>query len=531
MAECTSSCSFRLPSSAAESPARPVYQPPSVRLTTAERKRRADARLSLPPGTAGFSPNHARFWASLPYSDFLPEFGTYSLSGASLGLDYGSWNKAVASSFDIASLDLDAIAQQEESVTASGSPFGLRLQLLKQEHSDWPFISGCLDLHAWLRVLSEDEDPSAANVYFTLSRGFAVLPPELAQSFPAVATDNYGSSAEHSESVDAEIQRLLSKDFIAPWDQIVSELDLPVGTPPTVILAIGAVMRKGKIRIVIDGSAPHGASVNEAIDPPPTILPNIFMAMAAMSKNGYGWKADFTDAFLHHALHPSSLPLCVIRWRGQLYGYKRLGFGFRSGPSQQQSTTLSVVRALHRRLRAAGVSTAAVPSLNHQYPSISAAPPSSTRLNAALAFLDDVGGFSTTLPVAWFSFSHYLVLCWELSLGIAFKPGKTDAPSQLLHFLGFDCDFVAMEVSLHEQRIRELRKSLQHVASSSSVTVRDLASLIGVLVFCSVVIRIGKVHYRALIDAVTALGPTPQNAHVSSGSGQCRDAGQHQHVE
>ena len=103
--------------------------------------------------------------------------------------------------------------------------------------------------------------------------------------------------------------------------------------------------------------------------------------------------------------------------------------------------------------------------------------------------------------------THYLVLCEELSLGVAFKPGKTDGPTQLLHFLGFDCDFAAMTVSLHEQRIIDLRKTLRRIATSSYVTVHDLASLVGVLVFCSVVIRIGKVHYRALIDAVTALGP------------------------
>eukprot|EP01043_Picozoa_sp_COSAG02_P061267 COSAG02_NODE_8198_length_2665_cov_1.514419_1_plen_387_part_10 len=385
----------------------------------------------------------------------------------------------------------------EDAVVASGSPFGLRLQQLKQEHSDWPFISGCLDLPAWLRVASADDDPAAASVYFTLSRGFAVLPPELAQKFPAVSTDNYGSSAEHEGAVDAEIERLLAKSFIAPWEQIVAEQDLPPDTQPVAILAIGAVLRKGKIRIVVDGSAPRGTSVNDAIDPPPTVLPNIFMAMAAMSTSGFGWKADFTDAFLHHPLHPSSLPLCVVRWRGRLYGYKRLGFGFKSGPSQQQSTTLVVVRALHRRLREAGMSTSGLPSLDHQYPQIHSARSGAHRLNAALAFLDDVGGFSASLPAAWFSFSHYLLLCWELSLGVAFKPGKTDVPTQLLHFLGFDCDFVRMEVSLHADRIHDLRKSLHRVASASSVTVRDLASLVGVLVFCSVVIRIGKVHYRA----------------------------------
>ena len=507
VAECTSSCSFRPPVSTGTLTPRPHYQPPRLRLTSTESRRRAAARDQLPAKDAGFSPEHARLWASLPFRDFLPEFGVHSLSGASLHLNYEAWHEAFSASFTVKSFDLAALEAAEQAVIDSCSPFGLRLQELTLEHADWPFISGCLNIPSWLRVASEDEDPAAANVYFTLSRGFAVLPPELAQSFPPVCTNNYGSSSDHESAVDAEIERLLSKRFIAPWADVLAELGLPPDTEPTAILAIGAVLRKGKIRIVIDGSAPRGFSVNDAIDPPPTVLPNIFMAMAAMTKNGYGWKADFTDAFLHHALHPSSLPLCVVRWRGKLYCYKRLGFGFKSGPSQQQSTTLLVVRALHRRLHAAGMSAASTPGLDHQYPRVSAARPGSHQLNAALAFLDDVGGFNASLPAAWFSFTHYLVLCEELSLGVAFKPGKTDGPTQLLHFLGFDCDFVAMTVSLHEQRIIDLRKTLRRIATSSYVTVRDLASLVGVLVFCSVVIRIGKVHYRALIDAVTALGP------------------------
>eukprot|EP01043_Picozoa_sp_COSAG02_P074253 COSAG02_NODE_14784_length_1236_cov_11.942832_2_plen_96_part_00 len=90
--------------------------------------------------------------------------------------------------------------------------------------------------------------------------------------------------------------------------------------------------------------------MNDAMEPPPTVLPTIVMAMASMTYKGWGWKADVTDAFLQTCLQPSSVPLCVIEWRGQLFAYTRLGFGFRSGPSHQQSLTLSVVRALPKQL-------------------------------------------------------------------------------------------------------------------------------------------------------------------------------------
>ena len=101
------------------------------------------------------------------------------------------------------------------------------------------------------------------------------------------------------------------------------------------------------------------------------------------------WKSDFTDAFLQHVLHPSSVRLCCVEWRGKLYAYRRLGFGFRSGPTFQQSVTICIVRALTRRLRRGGLHTAEPPSVAHKYPHIEAKTSGKHFVNAVLAFLDE----------------------------------------------------------------------------------------------------------------------------------------------
>ena len=85
---------------------------------------------------------------------------------------------------------------------------------------------------------------------------------------------------------------------------------------------------------------------------------------------------------------------------------------------------------------------------DHSYPPISAASPRSHFVNALLAFLDDVGGFCSSLASAWFSFAHYLTLCKDLSMVVSFKEGKTDEPRHLLHYLGFD-----LRPGLRRQRI------------------------------------------------------------------------------
>ena len=470
-------------------------------------KRRSATRAAIP--AAGFTPAHAKFWTSLSFSEFVPELGMALRRDPALPLNRTAWTKHFADGFDIRELDEDSLIRAEDVVVASGSPFGVRLDELRSEYTDWPFMVGNLDCAAWLRNLCSDPDPAAANVYFTVTRGFTLLPPDVANSFPRQRMEPYGSALENAAAVDVEIERLLQRNFIAEWEVVAAELGLPPGVKPTMVLPIGVVLKKGKTRIIIDGSA-GSPSVNETQEPPGTVLPNMLMAMAAMTKRGFAWCSDYTDAFCHLVLAPSSVPLCCILWRGKVYAFRRLGFGFRNGPSAQQSVTVSVVRSLSRTLCAAGLHAAQPPAMDHRYPPISAASPRSHFVNALLAFLDDVGGFCSSLASAWFSFAHYLVLCKDLSMVVSFKAGKTDEPRQLLHYLGFDADHDSMTVSLDADRVAAIRAALTAVAGSDDMTVRDALSLVGTLVFCSMIIQIGRVHYRALIDAVTALGPRPR---------------------
>ena len=451
-------------------------------------------------------PATARFWCSLRYPDFLAELGA---SFDKICFDRDAWSSLFDKALCTDDPDLLKLDAQEVDICSSGSAFGRRLNELRQEHEDWPFIVGNLSISDWLRVLSDDEDPQAADVYFAISRGFTVLPPELAADFKASATKNYGSALENMEAVDAEIFRLKMAGFIGDFHEVLSEMDLDPDTVPN-ILAIGAVLKKGKVRIVIDGSMPRGSSINDAIDPADTLLPSITMAIAAMTRYGAMWKSDFTDAFLQHVLHPSSVRLCCVEWRGKLYAYRRLGFGFRSGPTFQQSVTICIVRALTRRLRRGGLHTAEPPSVAHKYPHIEAKTSGKHFVNAVLAFLDDVGGFCSAQGPAWFSFCQYLLLCKELSIAVSFKPGKTEPPSSRMIYLGIVCDCQQGIVYLDEDRVRDLQERIANVKISETLTVVELQSLTGILVFCSVVIRLGRLHYHALIDAVTKLGPHPR---------------------
>ena len=264
------------------------------RVQTLIGKRHQRTRAALPSG--GFTPEHAKFWTALSFSEFVPELGAALRKDPALPLNRSAWTKHFADGFDIQELDEDALISAEDAIIASGSAFGVRLQELRLEYEDWPFMVGNLDCAAWLRNLCSDPDPAAANVYFTVTRGFTLLPPHVAATFPRQHMEAYGSALDNAAAVDAELERLLQRNFIDKWDVIAAELGLPPGSSPTMILPIGVVLKKGKTRIIIDGSAGN-PSVNETQEPPDTVLPNMLMAMAAMTNNGFAWCSDYTDAF------------------------------------------------------------------------------------------------------------------------------------------------------------------------------------------------------------------------------------------
>ena len=458
-----------------------------------------------------FTPAHAHFWRSRQLSNFMVDIALMP----ELSFDRLAWADAFKWKRDTLVNDFDAIEARELEIIALDGGFGRALAELRGKHEGWPFMDSRLDCARWLEEMLIDDDTLAPNLYFVLSRGFNILPAGAAADFPDIAVGNYESAKENADVVSVELERLIGKGFVVTWDQWRQENNYKGSQSPKAILALGVVFKKDKARFVIDGSAPFGRSLNDAMEPPPTTLPSIAWAMRAMSHHGYMFKLDFVDAFLNMPLSEESVPLCAIEWEGKLYVYKSLGFGFKSGPHQQQQTTLAIVRVALRRMRGAGLSTPVSPSLDHSYPVISAAPHGVHAVNVLLSFLDDTGGFASSRAAAWLSFVHYITTCFDLGYPVACKEGKTESPATFLHFLGFDVDCESMTVSLHPERVDEIRDKLITFASRDSMSLKEGQSLVGILVFASTVIRIGRLYYRALLDAINDLGPdAPSSARI-----------------
>ena len=74
-------------------------------------------------------------------------------------------------------------------------------------------------------------------------------------SFPQQRRENYRSALEEPHAVESELLRLLGKGILADWSVVRDELNLAPTTNPQMVLALGVVFRKGKTRLIIDGSA------------------------------------------------------------------------------------------------------------------------------------------------------------------------------------------------------------------------------------------------------------------------------------
>ena len=86
-----------------------------------------------------------------------------------------------------------------------------------------------------------------------------------------------------------------------------------------------------------------------------------------------------------------------------------------------------------------------------------------------------------------------------INLGFVPHPSKSILePTQIIEFLGFLLNSIAMTVSLTLKKCEKILAKCQHFLTSTSVSIRDVASLIGTLVSTFRGVDYGALHYQTL---------------------------------
>ncbi|XP_016535343.1 proline-rich protein 36-like [Poecilia formosa] len=308
-----------------------------------------------------------------------------------------------------------------------------------------------------------------------LTQGFFIGLPQLPAS--SLVIPNLQSALNDPNAVSQLLQKEVSKGYVIG----------PCASPPFShfrVHPLGVAVRKysGKKRLILDLSAPHSGphlSINSLIPKPPFSLhyATIDHVVALIKTAGPGaWlaKADITDAFKIMPVHPSQWHLLGAKWDAKFYFFVRLSFGCRSSPSLFNSLSEALCWIL----------------LNV------------VRLPFVLHLLDD---FLLIDPPSHSSRSLSELKALFNRVGVPLSEEKTVGPSKRLEFLGITLDSKEMVASLPADKLSRIREISQAHLSSTTLSKRQLLSLLGHLNFAMRIIPQGRSFISRLLDLANSV--------------------------
>ena len=231
----------------------------------------------------------------------------------------------------------------------------------------------------------------------------------------------------------------------------------------------------GKWRLIVDMSAPEGASVNDGISKSLSSLSYIGVqdAVEGIQHLGPGAllaKIDIKSAYRHVPIHPDDRWLTGMIWDGALFIDTALPFGLRSAPK----IFTALADAAEWILRKAGVSFI----IHYLDDFLIIGAPNSPECRSALR----------------------IVMETFARLGLPLAINKLEGPTMCLDFLGFELDSWRMEVRLPREKLLELQHLIRQWVAKKSCTRKELKSLTGKLGHAAKVVQPGKTFMRRMFE-------------------------------
>ena len=287
---------------------------------------------------------------------------------------------------------------------------------------------------------------------------------------------NLLSCMDHPEVVAAYIEKECSLGrLLGP---------LPLAEAPRLhISPFGVIPKKGEDnwRLIVDLSAPHGASINDGIAQEWSSLAYVTIDMIAdrISWLGQGTflaKLDVKSAFRIIPVHPSDRCLLGMQWKNALFADAVLPFGLRSAPKLFNA----VADALQFIARSQGIE-----NVTHYLDDfVILGRPGTTQCNRDLKTLID--------------------LCH--CLGVPLANEKIEGPTEKLEVLGIIIDTVSMQLSLPKAKLSELHSLLHLWKGRKAITKREAQSLAGKLQHAATVVRPGRCFVRHIYELTSVKG-------------------------
>lgn len=198
-------------------------------------------------------------------------------------------------------------------------------------------------------------------------------------------------------------------------------------------------------------------------------------------------KVDIADAFRIIPLHRSQYPLTGIYWNNKYYFDKCLPMGC--------SSSCKIFETFSDSLQW-------IMSTKFNCPNI-------------VKVLDDFIFITHNITEC----NRYLATFKTLArhIGLPLASHKTVEPTTNLTFLGIDINTISMTIHLPVQKTEKYLNNVRHILSATSVSLRDLRSLLGQLQHASTVVKVGRPFLRRLYDQMAGKCYPNDTVHLSSG--------------
>ena len=251
----------------------------------------------------------------------------------------------------------------------------------------------------------------------------------------------------------------------------VSPYNNPVFSP------LGIVPKKvpGEYRVIHHLSYPEGISINDGISKENSTvkyasISDAIKHIVSFGKNCYLAKSDIQSAFRIIPITPQEYHLLGFKWENNCYFDRCLPMGASSSCAIFEKFSSSIEWIVKNYI-------------------------SNT---AVIHVLDDFLFISSSYEDCQSSLRIFLRLCEDIGIPISLE--KTLGPFNILPFLGIQLDTISMCASLPQDKIDKFMTMIMKCLNSSSITLKELQSLNGMLNFACGIIAPARAFCRRLYN-------------------------------
>ena len=326
--------------------------------------------------------------------------------------------------------------------------------------------------------------------------------------------DNYESA--DCEKVYSEFRRMRELGYMeGPYTEEDAEAIRLVNS-------ISAVPKKGtdKLRVVTDMTA---SGLNDAMIAARFILTSVEEVAADSYAGCWYLVTDLADGFYCQTLHPDSRPYLGVRNPddGLLYRYTRLPMGLAVSPHNFSRKVAIMVREALGRFEefkpVRFVTNDSDPHMPRVYGVNARGEPV-----ASLKYYVDDG--IVTGPTKEVCLAAYRRLAWflEARLGLRLNRRKTVGPAQAVPFLGLELDSIGKDVGgactrlsgkRRAQCLEKVETFIREHAGRWGTNRRELAGLVGELLFASRAVSAGRTFLSRLYKCMSEAGEAVRGPH------------------